>query len=243
MNWNRTLTAEEIALIVLDLDHFNSIDDIPEDQHEVEARAIRDPDYIPFIPEDKKPSILEVEARKICDALLREIIQIHNHADGIDELVIKTHLIIADYTESIDDYYTNHELTTVTRESAAKWFLFAGAGDRKKAERLVTSEILKDIETNIETDSISLTSQNNSKDSSEYIARTPESSLIDSLGIMAILLAKKQASLSNGNKPNASQIVIAIERAAAEHGYPVEQISNLERDITKAVKKVLGETG
>jgi hypothetical protein len=219
MKWKRTLTAEEMALIVLGLDNFKSINEVSMSDF--------------TLPNDLDRYIIVEEARAICAALLEEIILVDPFTNYVDERVIEnTHLIVAARASFGDEGYMNPELTTVTRESAAQWFL--SVGDIEKAKRLMPS---------IETGSISLTSQNSLKDSSQNMPRTPEPSLINSLGMMAIMLAKKQANLSRNNKPNASQIVIAIEQTAAEHGFSLEQISNLQKDISMAVKKVLGETG
>lgn len=219
MKWKRTLTAEEVAMIVKGLEGAGSI---------VQAQQ-------PSFEGDYKYNYSDaMEAEAICGALLEEINLVDPHySDQIDDRVLaNTHLVIALRARTCDEGHLVPHLTTVTRESAAQWFL--SMGDIEKAKRLMPS---------IETGSISLTSQNSLKDSSQDIPRTPEPSLLDSLGMMAIMLAKKQANLSRSNKPNASQIVTAIEQTAADYGYSLEQISNLQRDISMAVKKVLGETG
>lgn len=66
--------------------------------------------------------------------------------------------------------------------------------------------------------------------------RTPEESLIEALGLMAILLSKKIPTLKSGSKPNASQIVEAIEREAGLMGHEIDKISNLRKDLSYAVK-------
>jgi hypothetical protein len=69
-------------------------------------------------------------------------------------------------------------------------------------------------------------------------ARTPESSIVDSLGIMAYMLSESITGLKWGQNPNASKIVKAIEQKAASLGIESTEITNLERDISAALKKI-----
>jgi hypothetical protein len=218
MRWNKTLTAQQVGLLVTGLEQYPTIDAASIDLYDLFGEDCDD--------------VLN-EARAITEALQAEIQLVDPHNSDVDERVLKsTNLVVASRWSNGEEGYLDALRTTVTRESAAQWFLSVGAIDQAKI--LMPS---------IETGAIALASQDNSKDSTQDIARTPEPSLLDSLGIMAIMLAKKQTNLSRGSKPNASQIVTAIEKTAAEYGYPLEQISNLQRDIAKAVKKVLSETG
>jgi hypothetical protein len=218
MKWNKTLTAQQVGLLVTGLEKHPTID----------AASM----YLYDLFGEDCDNVID-EAQAITEALQAEIQLVDPHNTDVDERVLKnTNLIIASRWSNGEEGYLDALRTTITRESAAQWFLSVGAIDQAKI--LMPS---------IETGAIALASQNNSKDSSQDIARTPEPSLINSLGIMAIMLAKKQANLSRNNRPNASQIVIAIEQTAAEHGFSLEQISNLQKDISMAVKKVLGETG
>jgi hypothetical protein len=77
------------------------------------------------------------------------------------------------------------------------------------------------------------------------IMRTPESSLLDSLGVMAWLLSTKTTQLKLGDKPNASQIKAKIEVVINELGFNEKtddkvMISNLNKDISTALKQLEG---
>ena len=73
--------------------------------------------------------------------------------------------------------------------------------------------------------------------------RTPEESLIDSLGLMAWLLSKKSNIFERNEKPNALQIQKAVEARINDLGLNDSEpksimITNLNRDITNAVNQL-----
>ncbi len=68
--------------------------------------------------------------------------------------------------------------------------------------------------------------------------RTPNESLIISLGIMTELLAKKTSKINGSKKLNFSQISREIEQEAATLGVELNEISNLERALSQAHKKI-----
>ncbi|MGI2104854.1 hypothetical protein ACRN9A_06735 [Shewanella frigidimarina] len=73
--------------------------------------------------------------------------------------------------------------------------------------------------------------------------RTPEESLIDSLGLMAWLLSKKSNIFERNEKPNASQIQKAVEASINDLGLNDSEhnsimITNLNRDITNAINQL-----
>ena len=75
--------------------------------------------------------------------------------------------------------------------------------------------------------------------------RTPESTLLDSLGLMAWLLSKKSNRFQNGEKPNASQIKKAVEDIVIGldlNNDPDNQLmlSNLNKDIKLSLKQLEG---
>jgi hypothetical protein len=78
-------------------------------------------------------------------------------------------------------------------------------------------------------------------DTTEPTLRTNEQSLIESLGIMAILLTEKSGRFNRNNIPNAKQITKAIEQKCADLGITIEQTSNLNRDIAAAFKQLKGK--
>lgn len=67
-------------------------------------------------------------------------------------------------------------------------------------------------------------------------SRLSESTLLESLGLMAILLAKSSNTFKYGTKPNAKQIKEKIEQLAAKHGIELEQVTNLNQDISTSLK-------
>jgi hypothetical protein len=68
--------------------------------------------------------------------------------------------------------------------------------------------------------------------------RTPEPSLIDSLGILAYMLSESTPKFKWGENPNAKEIAEAIEQKAHSLGVEVKELTNLSKDISMAVKKV-----
>lgn len=205
MKWKRSLTAEEIALIVMGIDRKQTINQLIADVGGVHEAA-----YI-------------MEAKDICEALLEEIGLVDPHYTDVDERVLKnTHLIIASRWSNGEEGFLDACRTTVSRESAAQWFL--AQGEIEKAKLLMPS---------IENGSISLTGQQPPKPITE--PRTPEPSLLDSIGIMAYMLSKTSKIYARSDKPNKSQIAKGVRAMAEELGIEPEGLSNLERDISTAL--------
>jgi hypothetical protein len=77
------------------------------------------------------------------------------------------------------------------------------------------------------------------------IPRTPESSLLDSLGVMAWLLSKKTNKFQRSDKPNASQIKENVVTVINDLGLNENtdnkiMFSNLNKDISTALKQLEG---
>jgi hypothetical protein len=72
--------------------------------------------------------------------------------------------------------------------------------------------------------------------------RTPENSLLESLGIMGLILSEGKNNLKRGGKPNASQISQAVEIKASKLNIELEKISNLQRDITTGLNLLDSKT-
>jgi hypothetical protein len=68
--------------------------------------------------------------------------------------------------------------------------------------------------------------------------RTPEPSLLDSLGILAYMLSESTPKFKWGENPNAKGIAEAIAQKAASLGVEVKELTNLQKDISIAVEKV-----
>jgi hypothetical protein len=68
--------------------------------------------------------------------------------------------------------------------------------------------------------------------------RTPETSLLESLGILAYMLSESTPKFKWGENPNAKEIAEAIEQKAHSLGIEVKELTNLSKDISMAVKKI-----
>jgi len=66
--------------------------------------------------------------------------------------------------------------------------------------------------------------------------RTPDNSLTLSLGVMTEILSKKIKQINKSKKLNFSQLSKEIEQEAATLGLDLTEISNLQRDLSKAHK-------
>ncbi|MEI8645040.1 hypothetical protein P4S60_05275 [Pseudoalteromonas sp. Hal040] len=91
--------------------------------------------------------------------------------------------------------------------------------------------------------SLEVGDKDESEQSVELKLRTPEQSLIDSLGLMALLLSKKSTIYERANKPNSYQIKEAIQTLVDDLGIDQNEnkllISNLDRDITTAYRHLI----
>lgn len=70
------------------------------------------------------------------------------------------------------------------------------------------------------------------------IIRTTESTLLDALGLMAIALSETNSRLRHGDRPNAKRLAEHVEQTAGRLYLEFENSSNLERDISTAIKQV-----
>lgn len=201
--WKQYLTAEHIALIVTELDNYISTD---------KALAGIDSSTAYFNA---------VQAIAIRDNLIEEITL-------LDELTIESSYLVISTRATTDEGCLNAEQTTITRESAAQWFL--SLGDLGRAKRLIPS---------IENNSL-LPKQITKPRAPEKSSKlgVPESSLLDSLGILTYMLTESKNGLKWGKSPNAKAIAEAIVTQANSLDIEVKEISNLGKVISTAVKQV-----
>lgn len=208
MKYHKTLTAEQIGLLVTGLADYQTISDAINANFE-----ISDVDNLDQIN----------EAQAIAQAIQEEIMLVDPFGCDIDERVLEgTCLIVAKRWATSEEGFLCVKETTVTRESAAQWFL--SVGDINKAKLLNPSIA----------DQPSTTSLKALQDTT----RTSDRAVIEALGVMAIMLARSSRSFDLGDKPNASQIVASIKELAEKSGYPIKGISNLNKDITAAVRNI-----
>tara|TARA_B100001063_G_scaffold242251_1_gene270572 strand:+ start:1079 stop:1762 length:684 start_codon:yes stop_codon:yes gene_type:complete len=201
--WKQYLTAEHIALIVTGLDNYISTD-----------KALSDID-------GPTAYCHAVKAIAIRDNLIDEITL-------LDKQMIESSYLVISTRATTDEGCLNAEQTTITRESAAQWFL--SLGDLGGAQLLIPS---------IENNSLlpkQITKPRAPEKSSKL--RVPESSLLDSLGILAYMLSESAPKFKWGENPNAKGIAEAIAQKAASLGVEVKELTNLQKDISIAVEKV-----
>ncbi|WP_135443231.1 hypothetical protein [Vibrio tasmaniensis] len=70
------------------------------------------------------------------------------------------------------------------------------------------------------------------------LLRTPEDTLVSSLGLMALMLSEQSSKYKKGTTANCSQIAQDISKLAARHGVELDKASNLNRDISAALKSL-----
>ena len=225
MRWKKYLTASDAALLVTGLTHHRTIEIARRSKFGIQPY---------FSPEQIKDGLKEKweweqelyearvqEACDINDALIDEVIIVDPlaPADGINQPE-DTVLEIAYRAETSDGYF-DIDRTTLTRKSLASWF--ASLGDIEKAQK-----IIPDFEDTII----------GNKQVETQPLRTPESTLRKSLGVMAMLLADSSPKYKVGGKPNMSQIAAAIEQKAAASAIDVENISNINKDISTCYKEL-----
>ncbi|EHR6473734.1 hypothetical protein [Vibrio parahaemolyticus] len=75
-------------------------------------------------------------------------------------------------------------------------------------------------------------------DGPEKSFRTPDATLKQSIGIMAALLSQSNSKYKKGSTANCSQIAKDVELYAARLGIELESASNLNRDISTALKSL-----
>lgn len=263
--FRRGLTAEEATLIATDLTRHGTIrrakeylrsDAIAELFETAEAEikgASINRTHANITLDDVKEHDKELknldDAEQIYEALLDEVsisCEWHDYLSGEVELYIQD-CIVQPHNETLlevfqitrmapDDEYSYCPIptqTTIKKVSLAKWFYNHVP---EKANLFDPTESYKTIETGH-----SIGTDTNQKNTIEV--RTPESSLIDSLGLMSWLLSKKTKTFERGEKPNAKQIKEAIERAINDLGINNDEdnkiiVSNLNKDISTALKQL-----
>jgi hypothetical protein len=237
MKWNKTLSTEEIALLVTGLDTYKSLSSV---------KHLATVQLAPLSREEIDSGVLDkqnkgqdtlyeqyLEATEIKEALEREVYIVDPHNTDIDvEALANTNLVISIRAQN-EEGWISAENCLITRESAALWFYELNMDMAKKLCPHVETLAIKEeavkqankqapsLEPNLQTE-----------------LRTSEQTLLDSIGIVSLLLSKTGPLYKNGGKPNAKQIADAVKQEAIKQHMDVEKISNLERDITKGLKRI-----
>jgi hypothetical protein len=257
--FKKAFTAEHAALIAVGLQQYDSIESAEQCAYEqdssiAEAKisAIKG-DYVPELDVDKKLEGYSIyNAKSLKEAILEEIklaSEMDSYRSSINEWTeigvfpspepLSTDITI--YREEDD-----HENTLITKESLATWLWRSGQSQYAMNVFPNIEKLIKDSEvpTSLQTQKFHSTEQNSAEaKKSTKTARTPESSLMDSLGIMAWLLSEKANKFRKGDKPNASQIKLAIESVIIDLSLNENtdnkiMISNLNKDISNALSQL-----
>ncbi len=257
--FNKGFTAEHCALIATGLENYNDINTaVKADDEESQALAQQACDaHIDFWydvdtdPNLENNSVLVAIKLKevLCDEIeiayechiynqtvieFAEIGKIQTPPSQLTDIEIyKLSFLSNDGGEDLDV-----ENTKITKSSLANWLWVNGHEDLAKNVQSNITELMNEKTTNPHKGY----GQNTKIEEPTIVSkkplniRTPESSLIDSLGIMAWLLSEKSNIFKRSNKPNFKQIKDAVEAKIIDLGLNENEdnrimVSNLNRDI------------
>jgi hypothetical protein len=264
--FKQAYTAEHAALIAVGLRTYDSIElaiEISEHQSEQIANAEweveRGGEFTSFEVDELLEDGSITNAINLKEALIEEV-KLASEIDGYNSSLVDyyemsmappsaphpTDIVI--YSEEVNKEKTiDHSETLITKESVSIWLL--NNGQTKYAKNILPNieSLLKEKEL-AESQRQKQWSQVPSSKTNEKSAkasRTPESSLIDSLGIMAWLLSTRTTKLKRGDKPNALQIKTSIETVINDLGLNENtdskiMFTNLNKDISTALKQLEG---
>jgi hypothetical protein len=260
--FKKGFTAEQAALIATQLKGYTSLIDTENAINEKllqEAKLhwqVEKGDYYGGLDDlDSNLTYENIEiARSITEALLEELplvidcdIYEQNYIDHMDcvgyEPVAPKHTELLIYKQvNNSNNEIDFEACLIEKESVAKWLFKNGENQLannivRNIEQIISDEIQNRGEAQI------LPNQLEPKKNKDI--RTPESSLMDSLGIMAWLLSKKINTFKRGDKPNASEIKKYVENVINDLKLNDDEdnkvkISNLNKDISTALKQLEG---
>ena len=239
MKWKKTLTTEEIAMIATDLDRYKSLSHVEKNFESplppFKPSELDNPDYSTSTLTEYQETLFEryEKAKDIKDALEREVYIVDPHnTDMDDEALSNTNLVISLRGENEEGWIIPHRCL-ITRESAALWFYDIDIDMAKKLHpHIETLAIKKDAEKQANKQAWSPERNTQSE------LRTSEQTLLESIGIISLILSNEGPLYKNGNSANAKQIAEAVRAKASELNIDIEKISNLERDISKGLKKI-----
>ncbi|MDO7084014.1 hypothetical protein WNY51_13960 [Pseudocolwellia sp. AS88] len=261
--FNKGFTAEHCALLATGLDNYNDLTTaikMSNEQYEALDQQAADAAIDFWYEIDTDPNLendMVSVAIKLKEALCDEIeiafeCQVYNQTvveyaeigmtqtppnQFTDIEIYKLSFLNNDSSKDID-----LENTKITKSSLAIWLWENSHEDLAKNVQSNISECMDEAATH---------NKNNYQQSTTNIEklsmvgketqkiRTPNSSLIDSLGIMAWLLSQKSNTFKIGDKPNFSQIKKAVESSVESLGLDENEenkvmTSNLNRDIKVA---------
>jgi hypothetical protein len=257
--FKKAFIAEHVALITVGLHEYHSIENAEKCAHEqynsiAEAKySAQKGDYYDELNIDERlEESLIYDAISLKEAILEEI-----------KLASETEAYRSSYLEYLDIGETpppeppstdiiiyreedDNESTLITKESVAIWLW--RTGQNEYATNLypnIKSLIIEieSVEPIMLQQPIDIAQKESIQEEIIKTSRTPESSLLDSLGIMAWLLSEKSTKFKRGSKPNSLQIKTAIESVIADLGLDdnadnLIMISNLNKDIALAIRQL-----
>jgi hypothetical protein len=235
MKWKKYLTAEEAALFAVGLGEYGSFKRAEAASDEIFFASGLSANSLDGEPLPEFPTENLSEGHKIHDALLDELAiaaDFQMYDGGQSSPLTISHL--ARGPVEIDGYFSKK--TRITRESLGIWFY--GMGDKEKA-LLFNPEAELDF---LACKSMSAQKPQQPNESIPESTRTPQGSLLEAVGLMALLLCEKSKKYKRVNTPNASQIASDVIQLATEL-YGLDSLertglSNLNRDIKKGAEAV-----
>lgn len=237
MKWNKTLSTEEIALLVTDLESFKTLSSVAQ-------LATSQPP--PMSREDIENGLLDkrtseqdllferyLEATEIKEALEREVYIVDPYNTDIDDEALANTSLVLSIRAQNEEGWINADRCLITRESAALWFYELDIEKAKKLYPHVETLVIKE-----EAEKQASKHVMNQELNHQTELRTSEHTLLESIGIISLLLSKSGPKYQNGQKPNSKQIADAVRQEAENLKIDIDKVSNLERDISKGLKRI-----
>lgn len=236
LTWNQELNVFEVAAIARGVDiNGDLLGWAREDRLGLYVPREQYDETVQFLIEDhleEETKIIDPDKlhndpyHLIVNALSEEITLIDPKRTDIDKKALEdTCLVIV--TRSEDENGNIFPLeTTITRKSAAQWFRIRG--QEEMAERLMNFDVEPAIPSSSQTQR---QTQRQTKP-----PRTKEEGLLNTIGIMAYMLAQKTPRYKDKGIHNRRQIALAVQEMADDLGIGRGGLSNLERDIPKELE-------
>lgn len=255
--FKKSFTAEHSALIAVGLNKYSSIDEVFEELNyqneqiaDAEWQIEKGGEYTDFEIDESLNYDLINDAENIKKALIDEINKAINVESGINESNSNggntAEIELCRDAISVDVKAMSSDSIVITKQSVAIWLWKNGQVEYAK-------KILGNIETVIQNNPSPKNLCNSEYSPNDINAdektlksiRTPDSSLVDSLGLMAWLLSKKSNRFERGDKPNALQIKEAIQNIVVSLDLNKDpdnrmMLSNLNRDIALSFEQLEG---
>lgn len=255
--FKKSFTAEHSALIAVGLKKYYSIDEVFDELNyqneqiaDAEWQIEKAGEYTDFEIDESLSYDLINDAKNIKKALIDEI----KIAIDVESVISESNsscgnaagIELCSDATSIDVKAMSLESITITKQSVAIWLWESGQVEYAK-------NIFANVETLIQNKPLHKNLSNSKSSSKEINASKsllesvgiPESSLLDAMGIMALLLSKQNTKFKHGETPNALQIKIAIESMVEDFGLNKDtdnriMLSNLNKAITISWNQLKG---